>query len=149
MDEEALTIQEQNVFTAVEVATLIPVCGNGSIENFFNQNVWIEQYYPNYIIDVESRRHSKHSFVKKTLEFLINLLPAEGIDNYLMKLTSRRWKQKEELHRLNAGGRRMGLHNNKHFSKPNPNYFQKNILEKFDKRWQEVRTRFEAERVEV
>jgi hypothetical protein len=37
VDEEALTIQEKNLFTAVEVATLIPVCGNGSMESFLRQ----------------------------------------------------------------------------------------------------------------
>lgn len=144
VDEEALSIQERNAFTAVEVATLIPVCGNGSIENFFNSNTWIEQYYPNYIIDVESRKNSKHSFAKRAFEFFLNVLPAEKLDNYLHKLTSRRWKQKEDMARLNMAGRRMGLHTNKHFSKPNPNYFQKHILEKYDKKWEEMKERFKV-----
>ena len=30
IDEEALQISDKNIYTAVEVVTLVPVCGNGS-----------------------------------------------------------------------------------------------------------------------
>jgi hypothetical protein len=139
IDEEALSIQEKNAFTAIEIATLIPVCGNGSMENFFTANPWIELYYPNYVVDAESRRNSKHSWFKKSMEFLLNVLPVNSLDDYLMKVTTRRWKQKEAEQRLNASGRRMGLHTNKHFSKPNPEHLQRQILELFEKRWREMK----------
>ena len=142
VDEEALSIQEKNVFTAIEVATLIPVCGNGSMENFFTANPWIELYYPNYAVDVESRKNSKHSWLKKAAEFLLNILPANKLDNYLMMLTTKRWNRKEAEHRLNSSGRRMGLHTNKHFSKPNPEHLQRQILDLYEKRWKEMRERF-------
>ena len=142
IDEEALTIQEKNTFTAVEVATLIPVCGNGSMEKFFTANHWIETYHPNYIVDVESRRNMRHSWIKRSLEFLINMLPADKLDHYLLKITTKRWKRKEAERRLNAAGRRMGLHTNKHFSKPNPEHFQSQILEQFEKRWKEMKRKF-------
>jgi hypothetical protein len=141
VDEEALSIQERNPFTAIEVATLIPVCGNGSMENFFTANEWIDNYYPNYTIDVESRKNSRHSWLKKSLEFILNILPADKLDNYLLKLTTKRWKRKEEEHLLNSAGRPMGLHTNKHFSKPNPNHLQKQILELYEKRWRETKER--------
>jgi hypothetical protein len=96
VDEEALIIQEKNAFTAVEVATLIPVCGNGYMENFFEANAWIESYYPNYIIDVESRRNSKHSWFKKSFEFLLNLLPVNQLDNYLMKVTTKGGNERKQ-----------------------------------------------------
>jgi hypothetical protein len=143
VDEEALSIQEKNAFTAIEIATLIPVCGNGSMENFFIANPWIEMYYPNYIIDVESRKSSKHSWLKRTAEFAFNILPANRLDNYLMKLTTRRWKRKEAEHRLNSSGRQMGLHTNKHFSKPNPDHLQKQILEMYEEKWRAMKERFQ------
>ena len=143
VDEEGLSIQEKNAFTAIEIATLIPVCGNGSMENFFTANPWIELYYPNYVIDVESRKNSKHSWFKKSAEFLLNVLPADKLDNYLMKLTTKRWKRKEAEHRRNSSGRKMGLHTNKHFSKPNPEHLQRQILELYEKRWKEMRERLE------
>ena len=36
IDEEALLIEAQNIFTAVEVITLVPVCGKQAINNFFS-----------------------------------------------------------------------------------------------------------------
>ena len=138
IDEEALAIQEKNAFTAVEIATLIPVCGNGSMESFFEANTWIDSYYPNYVVEVESRRNSKPTFIKKLFEQLINLFPANAIDNFLLAMTSRRWKKKEEKQKLNASGRRMGLHTNKHFSKPNPDFFQKKIVEYYERKCVEL-----------
>jgi hypothetical protein len=149
VDEDALGIQEKNVFTAIEVAKLIPVCGNGSMENFFTANAWIENYCPNYIIDVESRKNSKHSIFKRSCEFMLDLLPTDQLDNTFMKLTSRRWKRKEDLHRLNMAGRRMGLDTSKHYSKPNPQHFQRQILEMFEMKWTETMRKFEAANVVV
>jgi hypothetical protein len=146
VDEKALSIQEKNIFTAIEVATLIPVCGNGSMENFFTANAWIDSYYPNIVIDVESRKNNKHSRIKKSLEYLIDLFPANRLDNYLMRVTTARWKRKERESRLNMAGRKMGLHTGKHFSKPNPEHLQRNILEMYDQRWREVQ---ESMRVRV
>jgi hypothetical protein len=148
VDEDAMSIQEKNAFTAIEIATLIPVCGNGSIESFFMANTWIDSFYPNYVVDVESRRNSHHSWLKRSLEFCINLLPAERIDNYLMKVTTSRWNKKEGEQRVNVAGRRMGLHTNKHFSKPNPQYFQKTILELFEKRCREMNERMKVSGLE-
>jgi hypothetical protein len=146
VDEEALSIQERNVFTAIEVATLIPVCGNGSMENFYQANAWINSYYPNCGIDVESRHSNEPTVLKKIFEQLINLFPADRIDNSLMKITSRRWKRKEEKRKLNTSGRRMGLHTNKHFSKPNPDHFQKKIVEQFERKCAELRAKMELEK---
>ena len=148
VDEEALSIQEKNAFTAIEIATLIPVCGNGSIENFFTANPWIEYYYPNYVIDVESRKNSKHSWFKRSMESLFNLFPADKLDNYLMRVTTKRWKQKEAKQLLNSSGRRMGLHTNKHFSKPNPDHLQRQILELFERRLKEMQQKFEISGLE-
>ena len=139
VDEEALTIQEKNIFTAIEVKTLIPVCGNGSLENFFNANTWTDHYYPNCIIETESRTRTSSSIFKKLMESLFNNAMGDQLDNYLMKLTSRRWKIKETRNRLNAAGRKMGLQTGKHFSKPNPQHLQKQILELFEMRFGEMR----------
>src|ERR1700730_1437647 len=118
VDEEALTIQEKNIFTAIEVKTLIPVCGNVCLENFFNANAWTNNYYPNYAIESQSHKKNSDPFFKKLMESVFNNVFGDRLDNYLMKLTSRRWKTKEVHNRLNAAGRKMGLHTGKHFSKP-------------------------------
>src|SRR5687767_14585093 len=47
IDEEAMLIEEQNIFTATELITLLPVCGNGAMDRFYDQNHWAADYFPN------------------------------------------------------------------------------------------------------
>ena len=71
-------------------------------------------------------------------EFVLNNRLGNWLDNYLMKLTTRRWKTKEEEQRLNTKGERMGLKTGKHFSKPNPIFFHDSFLETYKKRITEI-----------
>ena len=134
IDEEALRIDEQNIFTATELITLLPVCGNGTMDKFFEQNNWTTIYFPNQPATRHSVYASRSSWFKKATEFVLNNRLGNALDNYLMRITSKRWLLKEEQQRLNASGIRMGLHNDKHYSKPNPVYFQKKVLDAFEKK---------------
>jgi hypothetical protein len=132
IDEDALKIDEQNVFTATELITLMPVCGDETVGQFFRINNWVSNYYPSYTIKSPAYIDSgKGHRIKRFLEYLFNNRIGDRLDNYLMKLTTRRWKDKEEKHRLNMRGVRMGLSTGKHFSKPKPGFFQKSILEQY------------------
>jgi len=122
IDEERLNIEEKNAFTAIEVLTLVPVCGNGTMEKFFISNEWTNQYYPNFIVDAESRRNRKDGWLKKFLESLFNNKTGDRLDNYLMRLTAKRWSRKTRK-----------LQTSKHYCKPDPNNFQKPLLEKFNR----------------
>ena len=138
IDEDALQISDKNIYTAIEVVTLVPVCGNGVMKRFFDANNWTRAYFPNYDLCADSKRKSKSSFLKRSIEFLFNNSFGEKLDNYLMKLTSRRWMQKEIEGKLNIKGGRMGLRTNKHFSKPNPAFFQQKVLVLYQDKLNEV-----------
>ena len=45
VDEEALLIQDQNIFTAIEIRTLLPVCGGRQHDNFFEVNNWACKFF--------------------------------------------------------------------------------------------------------
>ncbi len=135
IDEDALKIDEQNIFTATELITLMPVCGNGAISHFFKTNNWVSNYYHSYTIKAPTYNDSGKGYrVKKFLEYLFNNRVGDRLDEYLMKVTTHRWKEKEEKHRLNMRGVRMGLSTGKHFSKPRPGFFQKSILEQYQQK---------------
>ena len=138
IDEEALEIEEKNIFTATELITLLPVCGNGTISKFFESNDWAASYYPNYSMKKNSKTSYFNSRIKNAFEFLFNNHFGEWLDNYLMKLTAKRWKKKETEHRLNMRGVRMGIRTGKHFSKPNPEFFQKKVLGLYHNKLKEV-----------
>jgi hypothetical protein len=138
IDEKALRIEEQNIFTATELITLLPVCGNGAMDKFFETNNWATLYFPNQAEKKHSRYLTRSSWFKKLVEWILNNRLGEALDNYLMRVTTRRWKQKEQEQRLNVNGNRMGLHTGKHFSKPNPAFFQQQVLNSFAKKVKEA-----------
>jgi len=132
IDEECLEIEEKNIFTAVEMVTLMPVCGNGSLDAFFETNSWSRARFPNHPAKKTIFPTKKvQPLIKRFFESLFNNSFGDRIDNYLMKLTSRRWNEKELRQKLNMKGGRMGLKTGKHYAKPNPVFFQQKILSKY------------------
>ncbi|NCI50628.1 hypothetical protein GWC95_11885 [Sediminibacterium roseum] len=138
VDEEALLIAEKNVFTATEVVTLKPVCGAKGLQSFYNANLWAIDYFPNHapIAFAETRR--KPFLVKSFLEKLMNNRLGNSIDNALMRITAKRWAKKEENHQLNSKGNPLALIAGKHFARPNPEHFQKKIMNSVEERIQRI-----------
>jgi len=145
IDEEALLIAEKNIFTATEVITLLPVCGNGTLESFFEANEWVHLYFPNYQLCTKSRKKVRPSFLKRFLEFSLNNLFGEWLDNKLMRITTKRWMQKELRGKLNMKGNRVGLRMSKHFSKPNPEFFQQKVLQLYASKLKEMEKNLQQE----
>jgi hypothetical protein len=137
IDEEALLIEEKNIFTATEVITLRPLYGKDTMEHFFRANEWVNMFFPNYEIGTMdcSEYSRKGAKVKKIIEALFNNKLGNRLDNYFRKITAARWTRKEENHQLNMKGNRMGLRTDKHFSKPNPVYFQEKLLTRYRKNY--------------
>jgi hypothetical protein len=124
VDEADLVIEEKNIYTATELFTLIPMEGNGTIKKFFETNSWSYHYFPNRSLPSVKPGLKKHKWWLKSLaEFVFNTKLGNWLDDYLMRLTTRRWKKKEEQQRLNTKGERMGLKTGKHFSKPGTVFF--------------------------
>ena len=138
IDEEDLLIEEKNVYTATELFTLIPMAGNGCMESFFARNSWSYNYFPNRgLPSVKEHIKTSSPWYKKLAESLLNNKLGNSFDNYLMRLTTRRWKKKEDERRLNTKGERMGLKTGKHFSKPNPIFFHDWFMDKYEKKLEE------------
>lgn len=148
IDEEAMGIEEQNIFTATELITLLPVCGNGTIDRFYDENNWAADYFPNQATHKHAMLLTRSTWFKKAVEWLLDNRLGNALDNVLMRITTRRWKKKEQLQRTNAHGCRMGLHTGKHFSKPNPDFFQKKVLLSLDKKLVEIDLMFVKNRGE-
>lgn len=130
VDEDALQIEEKNIFTASELVTLLPICGNGSVKNFFEANDWVYTYYPNQFWRTSYLKNKKSSgWFKRGVEHVLNNRLGDRLDDFFLKLTTNRWNKKEARMKLNRKGGPMSLKTGKHFSKPNPVYFQEKILE--------------------
>ena len=140
IDEADLLIEEKNIYTATEIFTLMPIAGNGSMTKFFEANTWSYTYFPNRNLPAIKKAVRKHQpWYKIFSEFLFNNKLGDWLDNYFLKLTTRRWKKKEEEKRLNTKGERMGLKTSKHCSKPNPVFFHDSFINKYTKSLDEKR----------
>ncbi|MBS1597808.1 MAG: hypothetical protein JST75_06265 [Bacteroidetes bacterium] len=139
VDEAGLQIEEKNIFTATELLTLVPVCGNGTMQKFFKENDWARIYFPNYKLSLTNPpTKTFHTGFRKLAEFFFNNKFGDWLDNYLMQVTKKRWKKKEEKVKLNIKGNRMGLNVGKHFCKPNPAFFHASVLSKYAARLNEI-----------
>ena len=134
IDEEMLQIKEKNLYTATEVATLLPLRGINAFKNFYAQNTWSREYLPNHLLRVSYVDEIKKPFIKKLAEFFLNNPLGTLFDHLLMKLTAHRWLQKTRKLKLNKRGIVMGMDASKHYSKPNPECFQKKLLQAYEKK---------------
>lgn len=139
IDEEALEIAEKNIFTATELITLLPACGNGGLVRFFDANNWVTTFLPHYKHRTSSvPPNPKPKFWKRNLEKLLSGRIGDKLDDFLRHLTTRRWNKKEQRGALDGKGHRMSLKTDKHCSRPNPEMLQKRILTLYGNKLQEL-----------
>lgn len=131
IDEAALELIEKNIFIATEVVTLKPVVVTPAIQKFFSTNDWTADYFPNHSQDSVFVKEPR-SWSKKIIESIFNNRAGNWFDNYLMRVTEKRWLQKEKRCKLNMKGEIQSLRVSKHFARPNPEFFQKKILALYD-----------------
>ena len=134
IDEEALQIAEQNIYTAIEVVTLMPLQGDSAFEHFYAANQWTQKYLPNKLLRVSSAKPVKDHFWKKSFELLLSSRIGCWLDTMLMSITARRWRRKTQSRQTNAKGAVMAMDVNRHYSKPDPTDFQQKILKRYQGR---------------
>jgi hypothetical protein len=132
IDEEALVIPEKNIYTAVEIVTLLPIAGTFTLNKFFEKNQWTKNWLPCYEYKRNLKTAEKGSGFKKFTEWFFNSTAGEKLDSFLYKWTTRRWQKKEQQGRKNSKGRVMNLVTGQHFSKSNPETFQEKILTRYN-----------------
>lgn len=131
IDEQELEIAEKNIFTAMEIVTLVPMQGASVLEQFFNANKWTGDYFPMRQPVVKGTPEIEEGIFRNVVEQLFNSKAGDKIDNWLMKITQRRWQQKVLRHKVNEKGISIGMMVDRHFSKPDPKNFQNKILAQY------------------
>lgn len=91
INEENLHIEKQNIYTAVEMATLIPTVDSGLFEPFMQKNmVWVRTFLPNAIIKKNNIAPMKSGVVKQVGEFMLTNRLADQLDSRLRKIYIKR-----------------------------------------------------------
>lgn len=132
IDTHALTLSDRNIFTAIEIKTLLPVCGEKSMKEFFANNAWANEWLPRCNWRTQTYTDPRPSGLKRFTEWLIAGKLASGLNNWLCRLTTNRWKKKEARKKRNEKGMLMGLVTGIHFAKSNAGDFQGKVLASYE-----------------
>ena len=131
IDEAKLEIDEKNIYTAIEISTLLPMQGRTTLNDFMFSNNWVKNYFPAKVSNIEAAPEIKKGFLGRLIETIFNNSFGNWFDNRLMKITQRRWKKKEDRQMKNDNGFKIGMLVDKHYSKPNPVFFQNKVIEMY------------------
>ena len=134
IDEEALLLEEKNIYTAMEIKTLLPVSGKQTIEQFFGTNSWTADFLPVCHYRRQEKKDPPVSGLKKITEWILKGKIGDRLENYFFRLTRHRWKKKTEKGKLNNKGLVMNIISGKHFARSNPGSFQEKVLALYDQK---------------
>ena len=129
VDEEHLEIEEKNLFTATELATVLPLYGAEEYNKLIKSNNWVKSFFPNFIArpagDVPML--AVKGF-KRMFETLINTCFGINIESYFKRLTMKRWKKLYETQYSKADFD-IAFKSKAYASKNHPQHFQKKVME--------------------
>jgi len=130
VDTSALKIIHPNLYTSIEVATLLPVYHAPLLEQFLVENRWIREYLPNHpgMVDFKYMLRRRRQPVKKILEWIIRCLFPASMNRSLMKLTDWKWRRKWRRAGYPESAYDKAFYTDLHISKNHPVDFEKKVL---------------------
>lgn len=128
VSEDGLEIVEKNLYTAVEIATLMPLQGDIAFENFYAANSWITNYLPNHFMRISTARKLNRGWLKMLMEAFFNNRLGSALNKQLMKITADRWLKKTRHLELNSHGIVMSMDAAEQYAKPHPDDFQQQFI---------------------
>jgi hypothetical protein len=140
IDEQALEIEERNIFTATEAITLLPARGRRSFQHFSAANQWVHDFVPNAAFRKVPGKEISSWPLKRCIEWMLNNRIGDRLDTVIMKYFSRRWTTLMSKKIVYHTGFVLGsMVVEKHLCKPMPQHFQQNILNRFEQKIAEMK----------
>jgi hypothetical protein len=130
IDQSALEIGDKNIYTAIELVTLLPVYNQEAILKLKHLNGWFAEFLPNENLNQDERflLPMNNGFFKSFLESFINVLWAKRLNQFFMRLTDRKWRAKWKKKSFPMDTYNQALHTSLHVSKNHPDDFQFQVL---------------------
>jgi predicted nucleotidyltransferase len=145
VDEDGLEIEEKNIYTAVEIVTLIPLQGEAVFHNFRAANSWSKSFLPNHFLRVSVAENPRFFLPQFILEKMFNNRFGNRLDSFLKNITAARWKKKTVDNKRNMKGIVMSMIAKKHLAKPDPVFFQRKLLDSYNEKLALVIKEFDPE----
>jgi hypothetical protein len=138
VDTAHLEIEEKNLFTATELATVVPLYGAVYYQQLQQTNHrWLIGFFPNYkprAIDHVPEFH--RSKTQKFAEWVINILGGNLWEKFCMRLTLKYW-QSQYAKKYTADDFHVAFKTKSYVSKNHPRNFQKKVMERYAQKLKE------------
>ncbi len=132
VDEDTLEIPDKNMFTAVEIRTLIPVFNSQLMTKFNKANVWVEDYLGEFDHSDKKMVEATYPRFKNIGEWFYSGWLGEKLDIYFMNLSLKRWKRK--FGSFNKEKFELTMRTSRKTSKHHPLDFQNKVINEHEKR---------------
>ncbi|MBS1543060.1 MAG: hypothetical protein JST14_05470 [Bacteroidetes bacterium] len=133
VSEDQLALDEHNIYTATELATLIPLENSLLHAELLRNNRWLADFFPNLIIPEVKEVTSTQAWFKRGCEFILNLFFPAFFDKSLMGLFHKRMRriygrsyQQEDFDRI--------FKSNPGVSRNHPRDFQKLVVDQYEQK---------------
>lgn len=141
VDTETLEIEEKNIFTATELATLIPIYGKDLYDELYKNNIWIKKFYPNFPKrDNEILVNKNNLFIQNLIEKTLNNSLGDKLDDFAMNLFEK--SNHKKYREYNSKDFQVAFKTSKHESKHHPKFFQKRVLEAFNDKLKSIENNY-------
>lgn len=142
IDTAHMEIEEKNLFTATELATLIPLYNGECYATLQASNLWLKDFFPNFQARSIHDHEKIHSvFSGKVIEFLPDPV-IQFMDNFFMRMTLRRWEKIYEKD-FEKKDFQIAFKTKRYVSKNHPKHYQKKILDMYQVRLDQYKCRFD------
>jgi len=131
IDTAALEIEHHNLYSAIEMSTLLPVYNKELILDFYDRNQWVSQYVPNHqgIDNFSYLAGNGRKVCKTVMEKLLNVMAPYRFNRFLMRVTDRKWRKKWRHSGYSEEAYERAFRTSIHISKNHPMDYEKKVME--------------------
>ena len=142
ISEADLTINDQNLFVATELAYLIPTVNHPLYQKLLQNNFWYKEYLMNKN-DVGSISNSElqESTLKKIIEFFFVGKFGNWMDSVFLNLTLNRWRKKYP--EMSSEDFELQFRSRKHVCKRHTYGYQNKVLQMFSDKVKDFESKFQ------
>ena len=141
VDSQHLSIEDQNIFSATELITLLPMAGQYWHKELWETNRWVNRYYPNFPKKSATFLDQKSSGgIKNFVEKIFARSAGNQLDKICMQITVNHWKHR--FKHLDQTKFEQLFKSAPHISTHHPHDFQTKALDAFRQRVTDFENRF-------
>lgn len=129
IDNQHLVIKERNLFTATELATLMPEYGYEEYSKLLQNNPWLLDYFPNFKPRSNNVKLRKNSFIKTVGEWSLNGRGGRFLNRWFMNLVRTKYVNKYGK-QYSAEELDLMFRSQPYVAKVHPSNYQKRLAER-------------------